>query len=163
MQATFVLLIMCTHGARSLCGPVMSAVKQIHPYVRWDIIQPQTHICYEHVTVITPMGLLPLVWKFDPFHSKVTSYRTPVLTLRPAQSKPTVLQASLAFNSTNLPTVIHSFSSLSYDRSKTSSKASFPHSAIQSFLLQMSVPSPFLKLVFLVFLSLLSPLVSFLQ
>ena len=34
---------------------------------------------------------------------------------------------------------IHSFSSLSYDRSKASSKASSPHSAIQSFLLQMKV------------------------
>jgi hypothetical protein len=42
---------------------------------------------------------------------------------------------------------IHSFSSLSYDRSKASSKASFPHSAIQSFLLQMRVPSPFLKVI----------------
>ena len=31
-----------------------------------------------------------------------------------------------------------SFSSLSYDRSKASSKASSPHSAIQSFLLQMN-------------------------
>jgi hypothetical protein len=40
---------------------------------------------------------------------------------------------------------IHSFSSLSYDRSKASSKASSPHSAIQSFLLQMRVSSPFLK------------------
>ena len=34
---------------------------------------------------------------------------------------------------------IHSFSSLSYDRSKASSKASSPHSAIQTFLLQMRV------------------------
>ena len=34
---------------------------------------------------------------------------------------------------------IHSFSSLSYDRSKASSKASYPHSAIQSFLFQMRV------------------------
>jgi len=34
---------------------------------------------------------------------------------------------------------VHSFSSLSYDRSETSSKASSPHSAIQSFLLQMRV------------------------
>jgi len=41
--------------------------------------------------------------------------------------------------------IIHSFSSLSYDRSKASSKASSPHSAIQSFLLQMRVSSPFLK------------------
>jgi hypothetical protein len=40
---------------------------------------------------------------------------------------------------------IHSFSSLSYDRSKASPKASSPHSAIQSFLLQMRVSSPFLK------------------
>jgi hypothetical protein len=40
---------------------------------------------------------------------------------------------------------IHSFSSLSYDRSKASSKASSPHSAIQSFLLQMRVSSPFLN------------------
>ena len=40
---------------------------------------------------------------------------------------------------------IHSFSSLSYDRSKASSKASSPHSAIQSFLLKMRVSSPFLN------------------
>jgi hypothetical protein len=43
--------------------------------------------------------------------------------------------------------LIHSFSSLSYDRSKASSKASSPHSAIQSFLLQMRVSSPFLKII----------------
>ena len=40
-----------------------------------------------------------------------------------------------------------SSSSLSYDRSKASSKASSPHSAIQSFLFQMRVPSPFLKVI----------------
>ena len=44
-------------------------------------------------------------------------------------------------------TSIHSFSSLSYDKSKASSKASSPHSAIQSFLLQMRVSSPFLKVI----------------
>ena len=43
--------------------------------------------------------------------------------------------------------IIHSISSLSYDRSKTSSKASSPHSAIQSFLFQMRVSSPFLKVI----------------
>ena len=42
---------------------------------------------------------------------------------------------------------IHSFSSLSYDRSKASSKASSPHSATQSFLFQMRVSSPFLKVI----------------
>ena len=42
---------------------------------------------------------------------------------------------------------IHSFTSLSYDRSKASSKASSPHSAIQSFLFQMTVSSPFLKVI----------------
>ena len=42
---------------------------------------------------------------------------------------------------------IHSFSSLSYDRSKASSKASSPHSAIQSLLFQMRVSSPFLKVI----------------
>jgi hypothetical protein len=41
----------------------------------------------------------------------------------------------------------YSFSSLSYDRSKASSKASSPHSAIQSFLSQMRVSSPFLKVI----------------
>jgi hypothetical protein len=44
--------------------------------------------------------------------------------------------------------VSFSFSSLSYDRSKASSKASSPHSAIQSFLFQMSV---FKKIVYYVF------------
>jgi len=44
-------------------------------------------------------------------------------------------------------TAIISFSSLSYDRSKASSKASSPHSAIQSFLFQMRVSSPFLKVI----------------
>ena len=40
---------------------------------------------------------------------------------------------------------IHSFSSLSYDRSKASSKSISPHRAIQSFLLQMRVSCPFLN------------------
>ena len=40
-----------------------------------------------------------------------------------------------------------SFSSLSYDRSKASSKASSPHNAIQSFLFQMKASSPFLKVI----------------
>jgi hypothetical protein len=35
---------------------------------------------------------------------------------------------------------VHSFSSLSHDRSKASSKASSPHSAIYSFLLQIEYP-----------------------
>jgi hypothetical protein len=42
---------------------------------------------------------------------------------------------------------IHSFSSLSYDRSKASSKVSSPHSAIQSFLFQMRVSSSFFKVI----------------
>ena len=42
---------------------------------------------------------------------------------------------------------IRSFSSISYDRSKASSKARSPHSAIQSFLLQIRVSSPFLKVI----------------
>ena len=50
-------------------------------------------------------------------------------------------------NITKTPAPIHSFSSLSYDRPKASSKASSPHSAIQSFLLQMRVSSPFLKVI----------------
>jgi hypothetical protein len=44
-------------------------------------------------------------------------------------------------------TSIHSFSSLSDDKSKASSKASSPYSAIQSFLFQMRVSSPFLKVI----------------
>jgi len=46
--------------------------------------------------------------------------------------------------------LIHSFSSLSYDRSIVSSKASSPHSAILSFLLQIRISSPsssFLRLL----------------
>jgi len=46
-----------------------------------------------------------------------------------------------------LPHFIYSFSSLSYDMSKASSKASSPHSAIYCFLLQMRVFSPFLKVI----------------
>jgi hypothetical protein len=41
----------------------------------------------------------------------------------------------------------HPFSSLSYDRFKASSKASSPHSTIYSFLFQMRVSFPFLKVV----------------
>ena len=49
---------------------------------------------------------------------------------------------------TVIQSIIHSFSScLSYDRSKASSKASSPHSAIQSFLLQMRASSPFFNLL----------------
>jgi hypothetical protein len=42
---------------------------------------------------------------------------------------------------------IHSFSSLSYERSKASSKVSSPYSAIQNFLFQMRVSSHFLKVI----------------
>ena len=42
---------------------------------------------------------------------------------------------------------IHSFSILSDDRSKASSKTNPVHSAIQSFLLQMRVSSPVLKFI----------------
>ena len=42
---------------------------------------------------------------------------------------------------------IYSFSSLSYDRSKASSKARSPRSTIYSFLLQSTVSSPFLKVI----------------
>ena len=45
------------------------------------------------------------------------------------------------------PLGIHSFSILSNDRSKASSKTIPPHSAIQSFLLQMRVSSPVLKVI----------------
>jgi hypothetical protein len=48
----------------------------------------------------------------------------------------------------DMEVIIHSFSSLSYDRSKASSKASSPHSAIYSFLLQIGVSSPFLKVIY---------------
>jgi hypothetical protein len=41
----------------------------------------------------------------------------------------------------------NSFNSLSYDRSKTSSKASSPHSAMYSFLLQMTVSTPIIKFI----------------
>jgi hypothetical protein len=44
-------------------------------------------------------------------------------------TNPTISQKNTALSTKN-----HSFSSLSYDRSKVSSKASSPHSAIQSFL-----------------------------
>ena len=55
--------------------------------------------------------------------------------------------ATCATYSINWLVFIHSFSSLSYDRSKASSKASSPYSAIQSFLFQMRVSSPFLKVI----------------
>ena len=42
---------------------------------------------------------------------------------------------------------IHSFSILSDDRSKASSKTMPPHSAIQSLLLQMRISSPVLKVI----------------
>jgi nitrate reductase NapE component len=65
---------------------------------------------------------------------------------------------------------IHSFSSLSHDRSKASSKASSPRSAIYSFLLEMIASFPFLAVIqiasyvfFLFCLSLLFLLLSFLQ
>jgi hypothetical protein len=43
--------------------------------------------------------------------------------------------------------IIHSFSILSDNRSKASSKTIPPHSAIWSFLLQMTVSSPVLKVI----------------
>ena len=48
--------------------------------------------------------------------------------------------------------LIHAFSSLSYDRSKASSKASSPHSAIENFLPQMRVSSPFLYIYIYIYI-----------
>jgi hypothetical protein len=48
-------------------------------------------------------------------------------------------------NVTKLDILIYSFSSLSHDKSKASSKARYPHCTIWSFLLQMRVSSPFLN------------------
>jgi hypothetical protein len=42
---------------------------------------------------------------------------------------------------------IHPFSSLPYARSNAPSKANSPHSAIYSFLLHMTISSPFLKVI----------------
>ena len=47
----------------------------------------------------------------------------------------------------NYRPIIHSFSILSDDRSKASSKTMPPHSAIQSLLLQMRISSPVLKVI----------------
>jgi len=49
----------------------------------------------------------------------------------------------MRFNSGFKGLILHSFSSLSYDRSKASSKTSSLHSAIQSFLFQKRVSSHF--------------------
>jgi len=46
------------------------------------------------------------------------------------------VQVKLLFVAQNRYDMIHSFSSLSYDRSKASSKANSPHSAIQSSIFQ---------------------------
>ena len=59
----------------------------------------------------------------------------------------TPTNALLCYNSLKLFTFIHSFSILSDDRSKASSKTMPPHSAIQSSLLQMRVSSPVLKVI----------------
>jgi hypothetical protein len=51
------------------------------------------------------------------------------------------------FDYSSLTSFIHSFSILSADRSKASSKTIPPHSAIQSFLLQMRISSPVFKVI----------------
>ena len=47
----------------------------------------------------------------------------------------------------DLISFIHSFSILSDDRSKASSKTMPPHTAIQSLLLQVRISSPVLKVI----------------
>ena len=90
---------------------------------------------------------------FMPFCMTVPCQFTPLLNLCPPlialmlfgwfiSFKPFFLMGISYFIS-----FIHSFSILSDDRSKASSKTMPPHSAIQSFLLQMRVSSPVLKVV----------------
>ena len=57
------------------------------------------------------------------------------------------LSSHIWVNTSFIHSFIHSFSILSDDRSKASSKTIPPHSAIQSFLLQMRVSSPVLKVI----------------
>jgi hypothetical protein len=80
---------------------------------------------------------LQAVWPTD----KNRLLRTPTAPHKQILTKRNKLNGQLLI----LP--LHSFSSLSYDMPKASSKASSPHSAIQSFLFQMRVSSPFLKVI----------------
>jgi len=73
--------------------------------------------------------------QFYPSHIEPLENKLPVSIVQKAGWEPEIV------------CTIHSFSSLSYDRSKASSKVSSPHSAIHSFLLQMRVSSPFLKVI----------------
>ena len=55
-----------------------------------------------------------------------------------------IINLSIISSYGRIPSFIYS---VSYDRSKASSKTSCPHSAIQSFLLQMRISSPFVKVI----------------
>jgi hypothetical protein len=81
------------------------------------------------------------------FYSK---FRTPIVRFRAAELKIKTAEQfdfQIDWAEASVFGQFHSLSSLSYDRSKASSKASSLHSAIQSFLLQMRVSSPFLKVI----------------
>ena len=91
-------------------------------------------------------GPIPRPGILPNFYKKVSEMRNAVLQRhRDRQTERCHIYARMQHAVTEK--YIHSFSSLSCDRSKASSKASSPHSAIQSFLFQMRVSSPFVKVI----------------
>ena len=71
----------------------------------------------------------------------------PVINWRSGRAYKLAKTLTKNFKVYTTPIYILSFSILSDDRSKDSSKTIPPHSAIQSFLLQMRVSSPVLKVI----------------
>jgi hypothetical protein len=111
--------------------------------IRFPDRQALSKSLFIHLVICLTTGPKPLPKRaLHIVRSRASSFKWeyPLLSLRSSNSFSRLLP--------RLPvTSIHSFISLSYDRSKASSKASSPHSAIQSFLFQMRVSSPFLTVI----------------
>jgi len=131
----------------------------IHTATRWRLFTQQPDDVYSHSNQMTSVHTATR-WRAEVAFSKYWDSKFLIRAKPRVQSlhaKSTDWQIFFLFPVAQQPNsgpscltvrclFIHS-SSLSYDRSKASSKASSPYSAIQSVLFQMKVSFPFLKAI----------------
>ena len=86
---------------------------------------------------------------FSATNRRVTSLATEHLSCSQGKSQEKLCSLILSDSESNSSIIMknHSFSILSDDRSKDSSKTMPPHSAIQNLLLQMTISSPVLNVI----------------
>ena len=117
-------------------------IQRNHRCVLYQNLTAEEKLWGSEITVVSPLSSNHVVYLhlFKYYFGLSTN-----ATMTQSRNKET--DTTVSNRSNNLNYKPHSFSILSDDRSKASSKTMPPYSAIQSLLLQMRISSPVLKVI----------------